>query len=215
MSAICGSIRRVGLADLGLVFGPLWSPASLPVAWLVMLMAMMPPLVAMPVAHVWRSSLAGRRPQALALFGLGYAMVWFSVGVLLIPAMIILRLVMPGTGVEMVALVFAVAWNCSPAAQAARNRCHRLHRIGAFGRSADRECLAHGMMSGAACVSACWPWMLATMMFDSGHLIVMAAVTLVLFAERIAPPGRCKWQLPPALSVLWALRPAQKVFGKL
>ena len=48
-----------------------------------MLLAMMPPLVAPPLLHVWHRSLPRRRLRAVALFVLGYACVWLTAGALL------------------------------------------------------------------------------------------------------------------------------------
>ena len=64
--------------------------------WLAMLLAMMPPLLAQPVLHVWWSSLRPRRPWALFLFGSAYTAVWMGAGAVLIPAAMALRLTIPG-----------------------------------------------------------------------------------------------------------------------
>lgn len=196
-----------------LMLGLQWSPAATAAGWLVMLVAMMPPLLLEPVGHVWYSSQQRRRIRALLLFGLAYTAVWFTLAFILLPAAILLRLA-ASDAAPLAAIALAVAWSASPPAQSARNRCHRLPAITPFGRAADRDCLRQGVASGLACAATCWPWMLVPMTFDGFHVAAMAAAGIVLFAERVAPPQRAAWQLPPFLSVLVSLRPPQKVLGR-
>lgn len=215
LSALCGALGRVPLSEVPLALGPGWSVWPVLAEWLLMVVAMMPLLVADPVDNVWRASLERRRPRALALFAAGYALPWLSAAIVLVPAVVVLLLALPGWAAFTVAQGLALVWSASPAAQAARNLCHRRHRIGAFGPQADRECLSHGLRAGAACVATCWPWMLVPLTVAGGHLPTMAAVTLVLFCERIVPAGAPRWQMPPAFETLRALLPRQKVLGRL
>ena len=213
LPAVCGSLVRMDLDDLGLVLGPGRSAMTLLAGWLVMLLAMMPPLLVQPVLHVWWSSLGPRRPWALFLFGAAYTAVWIAAGAVLIPAAMALRLTIPGPVAAVAALGLAVTWSSSPAAQRARNRCHQMKRVAAFGRNADRECAQQGLFTGATCVAACWPWMLVPMTVDSIHAVAMAAVTTMLFIERLATPTPPAWRLPAVFEVIRSLRPPQKVLG--
>jgi len=107
-----------------------------------MLLAMMPPLLAMPLMHVCWSSLPRRRVRALAYFALGYGFVWLAAGPILIALAVLLRLVTGGTTPAFAsALLIAMVWRASPWQRAALNHGHRLRRIGLFGWAADRECL--------------------------------------------------------------------------
>jgi predicted metal-binding membrane protein len=214
LPGFCGSFGLSATLDTAFLVAQLSSPGALLLAWLLMLVAMMPPLLAQPVVHVWHSSLAARRPRALALFALGYASVWMAMAGVLIPGAIALRLAASDKA-AVLALALALAWSCSPTAQAARNRCHRVYRLAPFGLAADRDCFGHGWRTGLVCAAACWPWMLVPMTVDGLHLGVMPAVTLILLAERIAPPRPPRWRWPPAFEILGRLLPAQKVFGKL
>jgi predicted metal-binding membrane protein len=214
LPGICGSLSLAITLDAALLAARLLSPGALLFAWLLMLVAMMPPLLVQPVVHIWHSSLAARRSRALALFAFGYASVWVAAGGLLIPGAVMLRIAAPGGGAA-VAVAIAIVWSCSPAAQAARNRCHRVYRLAPFGLVADRDCLGHGARTGLACAAACWPWMLVPMTIHSFHVGTMLVAALVLFAERLAPSRPPRWQWPPALEVLGGLLRAQKVFGKL
>jgi predicted metal-binding membrane protein len=167
---------------------------------------MMPPLVAQPVSHVWQSSFRARRARAAALFGLSYAAMWVAAGLALVPAAIVLMAVLPGAPALLAALLMVLLWSASPPAQAARNRCHRVRRIGAFGRAADLDCLAQGVVTGRDCIAACWPWMILPMTAGIMHVAAMLAVTLVLFAERLSPAGPVRWRIPPAWEAVAALR---------
>jgi predicted metal-binding membrane protein len=214
LSALCGALGRVPLSELPLALGPGWSAWPMLAEWSLMVAAMMPLLVADPVDNVWRSSIASRRPRALGLFALGYASVWLAAAIMLIPAAVLLLLLAPGSVAFPAALALSLTWSASPFAQKARNLCHRRHRVGAFGPRADRECLVHGLRTGTACFMTCWPWMLVPFTVESGHVAVMAAVTLVLFCERIVPAGAPRWQVPPVFETLRAAIPRQKVLGR-
>jgi predicted metal-binding membrane protein len=208
---ICGFLGPAVLVDMAAVHN--WSPAAMILAWLLMVTAMMPPLLAQPVGHIWVSIFKVRRPRALALFGFGYAAVWLAAGGVLVPAAVALHVLAPETSASLTSLALAFIWSSSPAAQVARNRCHRVRRISAFGTAADRDCFLQGLMSGASCTATCWPWMLAPMTMGSLHLVAMAAITYLLFLERIAPPKRPVWQFPPSLKMLSALANRQKVIA--
>jgi predicted metal-binding membrane protein len=212
LSALCGSLTWAPWR-LDLLLGPQWSPAGVTAAWLIMLVAMMPPLLAQPVTHVWRASLLARRARALTLFAAAYTTVWLTAAAVLVPMAMVLRLA-ADDGASLAAVAVAVAWSCSPSAQLWRNRCHRRQAISALGWPADRDCLTQGASTGLACVGVCWPWMLVPMTFDTGHVVAMVAASFVLFMERLAPPAAAHWQMPAFAAVLWALRPDQKVLGR-
>jgi hypothetical protein len=56
--------------------------------------------------------------------------------------------------------------------------------------------------------------MLVPMTVSEFHLMAMLAVTLVLLAERLAPPGRPRWQRPPVFEVLARLLPVRAPFAQ-
>jgi hypothetical protein len=112
------------------------------------------------------------------------------------------------------AVAVAVGWSASPASQAARNRCHRISNVRAFGRRADLDCLSYGARIAVPCFASCWPWMIAVMGIDRGHFAAVMAVTATLVLERALPPAAARWQAPPALQALNALTVRQKVLGK-
>jgi hypothetical protein len=212
---ICGALSLTGLTGTAPLLLASLSPTGLVTGWLLMVAAMMPPLLGQPINHVWTLSFRDRRPRALACFGLGYALVWLAAGTSLIPLTIALRIAAPGWKASVIALAAAVLWSCSPAAQRARNRCHRLRRIGAFGWAADRDCFKQGILTGMPCAAACWAWMLIPLTIEGFHFPAMLAVSMALFLERIGPPSSARWRSPPAMAVLSAMLRSQKVVGSL
>lgn len=202
VSAICGQVALTDLADPALLRILLWSPWGLALDWAVMVLAMMPLLVVQPVSYIRRCSFPSRRNRAVALFSAGYGVCWASAGLALVPAAVVIAAGLPQSLGAPAALAAALVWSASPLAQVARNRCHRLRRIGAFGTLADVDCLRQGVASGSACVAACWPWMIMPMLFETGHAAAMLTVTLLLLAERLVPAGTVRWRLPPALETL-------------
>lgn len=212
--ALCGSPGTARLADFPAILGPEWSLSASCAAWLFMLLAMMPPLLAQPLREIWRASIAPRRYWAILLFLQGYGLIWLCAGVLLVPTATLLKLLAPGSLAPALISAAAVVWSASPASQAARNRCHRTHRIRAFGRGADWDCLRYGTKLGLSCAANCWPWMLATACMDQAHSAFMGGVTILLFLERVLPPAPAVWQSPPAFQALTAIAIPQKVLGR-
>ena len=210
LPAICGGGSVVGATfEVAFAANP---PITLFVGWFAMLLAMMPPLLVMPMAHLWRSSLSRRRLRAIALFICGYGAIWLAAGIPLTAAAIALRV---GTAASplpavAIALVMALGWQATPFKQHCHNHCHRQPRIGAFGLQADVDAFRFGVTHGLWCFGACWALMLLPLATATGHLPLMGAVTLVLFAERLHLPRPARWgfSLPrwPVSSVVSSVR---------
>ncbi len=175
--------------------------------WALMVVAMMPPLVSAPLNHVARSTLSARRRRAIVIFLASYGAIWFAAGAVMVPLSISVRLLL-GTAAFPVTVSAALAWSCSPLAQVARNRCHRLVRVGLRGMQADADCARQAGVIAPWCVLSCSPWMLAVMTLRTGHVVAMALVTLVLVLDRMMPSAKARWQLPPAFSLV-----RRSVFG--
>jgi predicted metal-binding membrane protein len=180
------------------------SPASLALAWLAMLLAMMTPLIALPLSHVRASSLAARRDRAAAGFLLGYFGVWMFAGIPLLAAAFTLRLLAGSVlAAFLAASVIALVWSASPLQKAAQNRAHRLRRIGLFGLAADRDCVVFGAALGGWCLASCWAWMLVPLFVSAAHVPAMAAVAAIVMAERLRGPGPPRWRAPVVLSAVF------------
>lgn len=201
--AFCGD----GAARLFAAMGPVdavslllrFNPTDrLILGWTAMMLAMMPPLLATPVMHVWRSSMPRRRPRAIVLFVFGYAGMWLAAGIPMLIGALGLR-VATGGGALTAALAIALAWSASPWRRSASNRAHRLSAIRPFGVAADRSCLDFGIRHGAWCVASCWAWMMVPLVAGRAHVPVMLLVAAAMLVERLAPPGAPRWRTPAPL----------------
>jgi predicted metal-binding membrane protein len=186
--------------ELALALNP---PAPLLAEWALMLLAMMPPLLAAPLMHVWRSSLPRRRLRALALFVLGYGSVWMAAGPILMGLALLLQLVAAEGAIALAgALLLATVWSASPWQRAALNRSHRLSRIGLFGWAADRDCLTFGVIHAVWCIASCWVWMMVPLTGGRWHIPAMVFAGTVMLVERLALPDWPRWHVPALLSLL-------------
>jgi len=208
MPAFCSSVANSQLSvsggsDVLLLAVALNPPGRIMGGWAAMLLAMMPPLLAAPLMHVWRSSLPRRRAWAVALFLLGYGMVWMAVGPLLIALAIALRVVGGGSSwVFAATILVALLWSACPWQRAALNRSHRLARISLFGWVAVQDCVLFGVIHALWCVASCWPWMLAAASAADWHLAFMVAAGAIMFGERLAPPAPPRWRWPVLILAL-------------
>jgi predicted metal-binding membrane protein len=203
VAALCGDIGIMDVWRLAQDTPSLWSPVEVALDWGLMVVAMMTPLTALQVAHVSRSSLPRRRLIGVAGFLVGYWATWFAAIFVLLPLGVVISSVFGKVGDLPAGLLLALVFSASPAAQWARNECHRTGRIPAFGARAVTGCAKQGLFNGTSCVAACWPWMLVPMTVQSGHLVAMLLVGIYLFAERLVPASRPMWRLPPAFETLF------------
>jgi predicted metal-binding membrane protein len=150
-------------------------------SWMVMVAAMMLPLVFHSVWLTAISSLWARRHRAMAGFLVGYFAPWLTLGVMAAS----MRRESWTHHYSVVALFFftAALWQLTPMHKRATVACHRTQPLAPLGWQADRDCLRFGSTIGIACVSSCWPLMLACAL--AGHaLIAMIAGMIVSVGER-------------------------------
>ncbi|EJL01311.1 membrane protein, putative [Pseudomonas fluorescens Q2-87] len=167
-------------------------PQRILAGWALMLLAMMPPLLATPLTHVWRSSLPNRRIQASVGFLLGYAAMWMAAGPLLIALALLLQMAAAENTLA-VALLVAMLWSASPWHRAALDRGHRMGQLSLFGWAADRDCLIRGLAHGLFCIVSCWAWMLVPLVSGSWHIPMMLLAGAILLAERLIPAKAPRW----------------------
>lgn len=171
------------------------SPASLMTGWALMLAAMMAPLLTAPVRHLRDRSFTRRRARAIALFAAGYATIWMLAGFVLLSVALALQQIAPASSLPlMLAAAIALVWQFSPFKQRCLNRCHAHPELAAFGLAADLDAFRFGLTHGLWCVGSCWALMLLPSLAARGHLLVMAAVTLWLFSERLDQPKPPTWR---------------------
>lgn len=201
MSTFCGAASGAWFSEsayalrTGLLF---ITPAGLAASWLLMLVAMMTPVLAGPLHHLWVRSLARRRRRAIFVFLVAYLAIWMSVAPFLTLATVALRVGSGMLGVPsgLTALAIAVAWQASPWKQACLNRCHWTPRLSPFGLAADRDCLHYGTVNAAWCVGTCWALMLVSVATADAHLIVMALAAAAMIADRLRPARPARWHFP-------------------
>jgi predicted metal-binding membrane protein len=171
----------------------------------LMLLAMMPPLLASPLQHIWRRSLTRRRGRAIALFIVGYLGIWLAVGMLLVAASRVLTAT-AWPGIALGALI-AMAWQATPLKQASLNLCHRRPALEAFGLRAETDALLYGVTHGIWCAGACWALMLLPLLVGGPlHWALMPMVMLIAIIERARAPQPVRWnaawpQLPDGREV--------------
>ncbi len=172
------------------------SPASLAAGWSLMLCAMMLPVLILPIGYIRRSSFSYRRARSTALFLVGYFALWIAAGPVLLTLAATLRLHAPQSWLPAIAvLVVALLWQSSPWKQIFLNRCHVHIGLSAFGFTADLSALRFGLVHGLWCAGSCWAWMLFPLLLPHGHLLAMALVSVLVFAERIESAAPPRWRL--------------------
>lgn len=204
VAALCGRVNSVGLLLKPGLPGSGFDPGAVAADWILMVVAMMTPLVGAHVAYIGRSVHPSQKGPAITAFVLGYLACWLVSGVVLVPAALLLASL--GSGADLwLATAGAIVWSLSPLAQAARNRCHQLGRVAAFGVDAQADSCWLGLKTGVFCILVCWPFMLIPLFVQSGHFVTMIGIGLYLFADRVAPGAPPRWRLPPALETLFGV----------
>ncbi len=172
-------------------------------AWLLMLIAMMTPVIASPLSHVRTSSLRCRQGRSCAAFMSGYFGVWCLAGIPLLAAAFAIRSLTSSVSVALLtASAMALIWSGCPLQRAVLNRAHGLRRLNLFGLAAARDCIAFGAVAGGWCVASCWAWMLVPLLLPVGHVPAMLAVSAIVMSERLHGPGPPSWRVPVVLRPL-------------
>ncbi len=210
-------------ADAGAMTPMTWGPrywALMVGMWWTMMIAMMTPSAAPTIllyAHVHRSALAQGRAQAgiapTATFAAGYFLMWlvFSIAAAALHqalqrAGIISAMTMDSQvpWVSAMALVVTGLYQLSPLKNACLTHCRapaaflsRHWRPGAVGA------LRVGVMHGAYCIGCCW--MLMVLLFVGGvmNLAWIAALSLLVLAEKVLAAGRWVGRAAGIVLVAW------------
>jgi predicted metal-binding membrane protein len=184
----------------------------------LMVVAMMFPILTMPIAHIRARSFARRRWRSTGLFLFAYSTIWTIACA--IPATALWVAGNQGvdhwwlTGVTVVAFVI---WQFSPAKQVWLNRCHSRPALAAFGHAADRSVLQFGTRHGTRCVGPCWALMALPFVVGSWHLAAMAIAAAWIAAERLSSPTVPVWAIRVPSGVAGGVRAAtvtaQRIVG--
>ena len=148
--------------------------------WVVMAAAMMVPGTLADVRRVALASMWRRRQRTIAIFLGSYLCAWVA---LRRGGARLHRLDRRRRGRRARA---RRRWELSPQKWRAVRRCHLVEALPPRGLQADAACGRAGLRYGWRCIVACWPLMLA--MAAAGHqaLALMALLTAIVAAEKIA-----------------------------
>ena len=166
---------------------------SLAMGWALMLVAMMSPVLIPPIRHVWLQSFRNRRVRSIGLFVAGYAVIWLAVSALLLTVELSAALFARQSCLPIAGGLTALLWQFSPIKQHCLNRGHVHTALAAFGPAADRDALRFGVTHGIWCVGTCWALMIFPMLLPGGQLAAMAAVSFLIFSERLDQPVWPRW----------------------
>ena len=169
--------------------------------WVVMMAAMMLPSVA-PVAVLWTRLISGAstgsgRVMRMSLFLGGYLLAWAAFGAVAFAAL-------AGTGRLLTASPTAAKWlgvaifitagiyQLTPWKDWCLRRCRSpigalMYYLGFKGRSRD---VRVGLHHGATCAGCCWGLMILLIAVGVMNVAVMAALAVVIFAEKLWRHGK-------------------------
>ncbi|WP_407119475.1 DUF2182 domain-containing protein [Bradyrhizobium sp. LMG 9283] len=184
--------------------------------WVLMVVAMMAPMLGGPTAHVRARSLPYRRLRAVAVFLIGYCLVWIVFGLPIAATIVAIRTAFSTPNVTVaIVLVIAFTWQCSPAKQLCLNGCHTQPPLVPNGVAADLSVFRFGVMQGIWCCGACWAIMMISLAVQTEHIVAMAVLSVFLYAERLNRPQEPIWtvRLPSAFFRLLRYRLAAGASG--
>ncbi len=169
--------------------------------WVVMMSAMMLPSVA-PVAVLWTRLIGGAsagfgRVVRMSMFLSGYLMVWVAFGVVAFASLAgagRLLTASPTAAKWLGAAIFITAgiYQVTPWKDWCLRRCRSpigalMYYIGFKGRSRDARV---GLHHGVTCAGCCWGLMILLIAVGVMNVAVMAALTVVIFAEKLWRYGK-------------------------
>jgi hypothetical protein len=161
----------------------------------LMVLAMMGPLTAGPMHHLWHRSLARHRLRAIGLFWLVYIALWSLVGVLFALALAAANASRIGNAVLLLlTLLIALAWQLAPPRTSALRHCHLRPPLAVFGVRAVLDPVSFALRLGFWCFAACGAVMLATIAVQNAApglgLVPMLIASVLIVWEQV-------WRAPP------------------
>jgi predicted metal-binding membrane protein len=194
-----------------------WSAAYLTpnfAMWSLMMVAMMLPSAAPMIllhARIDRGTQAQRTFDNL-LFAMCYLVVWavFSLLAALAQAALLDAGLVAEAGLALGnrtlmagVLLLAAAWQLTAAKAACLERCQSpVHFVMRYWRTGPGGAVRLGLIHGLYCVGCCWSLMLLLFVGGVMNLAWIAVLTLVVFAEKLAPPA---WRISRWLAGALAL----------
>lgn len=186
------------MADMGMSTAAPWTLTDVIVAfvmWSVMMVGMMAPSAA-PVMSLFAAM--KRNAGATIVFGGGYLVIWIGFSLVAAMAQWALHegaLLSPGMAlasvrVGAVVLIAAGIYQLTPLKGACLTHCRTpLGFLMSHWREGTRGALVMGLGHGLYCVGCCWALMLLLFVGGVMNLLWVAALTILVLVEKVAPGG--------------------------
>lgn len=189
------SMPTMNSSEVGLLLTNLDRFREHAIVWLLMIIAMMMPLLILPIMYIYDSSLVRRRLRSIYLFLLAYLAMWMVMGLFASGLVAALSENHPGWLPFGVGLSIAVVWQLSPIKQRCLNRCHTFPSLAAFGPRADAAAVGFGLRHAAWCMGSCWSLMIVPTLMPTTSVVAMLFIAHWMFSERLERPGEPIWRL--------------------
>lgn len=161
--------------------------------WFTMVLAMMLPLMIIPVRAAAFGSLWRRRNWAIGTFLASYLSVWIVAGAawLLFDAFLRGTHAAESRWVIGAGFLAAAVWQSTAPKRRLSAACHRTRPLAPDGWPAHRDCLCFGADHGIHCIGNCGALMLAAMLSPLHQVMMLVAEFLLLYERyRARPRGR-------------------------
>jgi predicted metal-binding membrane protein len=192
-SASRGQMAPMGMSSQ-MALGPFMA------GWIAMMAAMMVPALVPVVAALEWWTRASNRPRAgVPLLVAGYLLVWSAVGLVAYAVLAALQdwtapATSPALRLGAALLVVAGAYQLTHLKRVCVRQCRSPLPLRHLGP------LRAGIIRGLYSLGCCWALMLVLLLLGMMNLIWMAAVTLIVLAEEVAPKGELvRWFVGLAL----------------
>jgi predicted metal-binding membrane protein len=152
--------------------------------WGLMAVAMMVPPALPAVRHVALNSLYWRRRRAVGEFLFGFLAIWIAFSVVVLGALSLWEPARSEWALA-AALAIAAAWQLTPLKWRALRDCHQPSPLPPRGWRASLGAARFGWRNGTACLLSCWAMMVAVALVTSSMLIWMAALTALIYIEKL------------------------------
>jgi predicted metal-binding membrane protein len=155
------------------------------IAWMIMVVAMMLPLIVDRMRITAMRSMWERRHRSIFLFTLGYLAVWMLAGIVAGGAIVSLETQTWFRPAIVSAISFSLAafWQFTATKRRALISCHRTIPLAPHGWRANADCLHYGWLIGGSCLANCGVLMVACSL--SGHsLAAMVGAGSIIAVER-------------------------------
>ncbi|MFT3832775.1 MAG: DUF2182 domain-containing protein [Micropruina sp.] len=162
--------------------------------WVAMVFAMMVPTTIPHLRYLGFNTRTSRRQRSIALFLLGYVVVWLA------PGFALSLIGSPAPWVVAVVVLAAGAWELTAVKRRALRRCCRTWPVGYAGASADSAAVEYGLRHGVTCLLVGGPAMVALTLAGHPAWATVALAALMAAQKLLSRPDR--WRTVVAIGWL-------------